>query len=447
MQDGGVNLRELVLEALLAVTRDREYSHIVIRNILDKYQYLDKQERSFFKRVCQGTLEHMIWIDYVLNQFSNVKVNKMKPLIRCILRSSVYELKYMDAVPVSATCNEAVKLAGKKGFHNLKGFVNGVLRTVSRNLNQITLPDRNQDILKYLSVTYSMPEWILQLWKEAYSWEQMEEVLQSFLADAPVSIRVNPLKTTREELKKELQKQQIEVWEHPQLPGVLYLKNYDSPGRIPAFSQGKFYIQDVSSMQVAIAANPRPGDYVLDVCAAPGGKSIHMAELLLEAQKRQGGDLQGIVEARDLTEYKVSLIQENIERCGLPNIRAVQADARILDKEQTGKADIVIADLPCSGLGVLGRKADIKYRITREDIRELCRLQRDILHTVQQYVRQGGILMYSTCTINPAENEENVSWFLREHPEFQLQTQQQILPGRDRNDGFFLAKLRKESKI
>ena len=444
MQDGGVNLRELVLEMLLAVTRDQEYSHIVIRNTLDKYQYLDKQERSFLKRVCQGTLEHMIWIDYVLNQFSNVKVNKMKPVIRCILRSSVYELKFMDAIPASATCNEAVKLAGKKGFRNLKGFVNGVLRNISRNLDKVVLPDKKQDILKYLSVVYSMPEWILELWKGSYDWEQIEEILQSFLMEAPVTIRVNPFKSTREELKRELKDQQIEAWEHEQLPGVLYLKNYDSLGRIPAFSKGKFYVQDVSSMQVALLAEPKPGDYVLDVCAAPGGKSIHMAELLLEAEKLEGSSFQGVVEARDLTEFKVSLIQENLERCELANVHAVQADARILDKDQIERADIVIADLPCSGLGVLGRKADIKYRMTREDIRELCRLQREILHTVQQYVKPGGKLMYSTCTINPAENEENVTWFLEEHSEFRLEMQQQILPGKGRNDGFFLAKLRKE---
>lgn len=444
MQDGGVNLRELVLEALLAVTRDKEYSHIVIRGTLDKYQYLDKQERSFFKRVCQGTLEHMIWIDYVLNQFSNVKVNKMKPQIRCILRSSVYELKYMDAIPASATCNEAVKLAQKKGFHNLKGFVNGVLRNISRNLNKIVLPDKTEDMLKYLSVTYSMPEWILELWKDSYSWDKIEEIVQSFLQDAPVSVRVNPFKTTRDDLKKELESLDIQVWEHEHLPGVLYLKNYDSLRRIPAFSQGKFYVQDISSMQAAILAEPCPGDYVLDVCAAPGGKSIHMAELLLEAEKQEGSISQGMVEARDLTEYKVSLIQENLERCGLPNIRAVQADARILDKKQVERADIVMADLPCSGLGVLGRKADIKYRITRKDIKELCRLQKEILHTIQQYVRPGGKLMYSTCTINPAENEDNVRWFMQEHSNFQLEMQQQILPGKGRNDGFFLARLRKE---
>lgn len=451
MQGNGVNLRELVLETLLAITRDQEYSHIAIRNTLEKYQYLEKQERSFIKRECQGTLEHMIWIDYVIDQFSKVKVNKMKPHIRCILRSSVYELKYMDAVPACATCNEAVKLAQKKGFHSLKGFVNGVLRNISRNLDQVSLPDPCKDYLNYLSVKYSMPEWILELWTETYSMEEIEQFLKVFLAKCPVSIRVNDQKTTREALKQELKAQGLKAWEEGELPGALYLEEYDFLGKIEAFREGKFYVQDVSSMQAGVWAVPKPGDFVLDVCAAPGGKSIHAAETLLKAEQElqasgQGVKTPGIVEARDLTEYKVSLIKENIMRCGLSNIRAVQADARILDHSLTEKADIVLADLPCSGLGVLGRKPDIKYKMTAESCQELCMLQRQILHTVQQYVKPGGILLYSTCTINPAENQENTAWFLQRHPAFQLERQEQILPGKGKNDGFFLAKMRKESK-
>lgn len=442
-----INLRELALGVLLAVTRDQEYSHIVIRGTLDKYQYLAKQERSFLKRLCEGTLEHMIWIDYVIEQFSKVKANKMKPVIRCILRMGVYELKYMDAIPASATCNEAVKLAQKKGFHNLKGFVNGVLRNISRNLGRIRFPDKKQEPLKYLSVTYSMPEWILKVWQKEYSMEQVEGILEAFLTKAPTAVRVNPLRTTTEDLKRELEAEQIQVVEHDTLSGVLYLDHYDSLARIPAFAEGKFYVQDVSSMQVALWADPKPGDYVLDVCAAPGGKSIHMAELMhTKAGQCQVSDMtvKGIVEARDLTEYKVSLIQENIERCGLSNIRAVQADARLLDETRIKKADIVIADLPCSGLGVLGKKADIKYKVTPETCQQLCALQREILHTIQQYVKPGGIMIYSTCTIHPAENKGNVSWFLQEHSGFQLERQQQIFPLKGKNDGFFLAKLRKE---
>ncbi len=453
-----VNLREMALEALLAVTRDHGYSHTVIRGMMDKYQYLGKHERSFFKRLCEGTLEHMIWIDYVIDQFSKIKVNKMKPQIRCILRIGVYELNFMDAIPPSATCNEAVKLARKRGFHNLSGFVNGVLRNISRNLGDVSLPDAKKDPVQYFSVKYSMPEWIIEMWREAYTQQQMEEFLEAFLTEPPTCVRVNPLKATKEELKRELAMEGVTVREDEDVEGALYLEGYDFLGRLASFQAGKFYVQDVSSMQVALWAQPKPGDYILDVCAAPGGKSIHLAQMLWQAQERQKnaqeiagpkiGSRQaavlGMVEARDLTEYKVSLIQENINSSGLANIRARQADARILDGTQVGKADIVVADLPCSGLGVLGRKADIKYRVTLEGCHELCGLQREILHTVQQYVKPQGILMYSTCTINRMENEGNVEWFLGGHPDFRLVGQQQILPVKGKNDGFFLAKLKKQ---
>lgn len=432
MMTNGVNVRELILEVLLEITKNGEYSHIAIKNTLDKYQYLEKQERSFLTRVCEGTLENMILIDYVINQFSKVKVNKMKPVIRCILRSSVYELKFMDSVPVSATCNEAVKLAQKKGFHNLKGFVNGVLRNISRNLEQISMPDEEREPEKWLSVKYSIPEWLIEKWQKQYDKTQLEEMFQAFLEKSATSIRVNTEKTTKEELIKELEAEQITVMENEEVPNALYIDGYDFLSGITAFQEGMFYVQDVSSMLVSLWAEPKEGAQVIDVCAAPGGKSIHMAELLHGT---------GMVEARDLTEYKVSLIEENIERCGLTNIRAKQADARVLEEDSVGKADIVIADLPCSGLGVIGKKPDIKYKMSEAKCAELAALQREILHTVQNYVKSGGVFMYSTCTINPQENEENVQWFLKEHADFELERQQQILPKKGKNDGFFLARM------
>lgn len=428
----GINVRELILDVLLEITKNGEYSHIAMKNTLDKYQYLEKQERSFLTRVCEGTLENMILIDYIINQFSKVKVNKMKPVIRCILRSSVYELKFMDSVPVSATCNEAVKLAQKKGFHNLKGFVNGVLRNISRNLEQISMPDETKESVKWLSVKYSIPEWLIKKWQKQYDKAQLEEMFQAFLEKSATSIRVNTEKTTKEALVKELEAENITVMDNEEVPNALYIDGYDFLSGITAFQEGKFYVQDLSSMLVSLWAQPKEGAQVIDVCAAPGGKSIHMAELLHGT---------GMVEARDLTEYKVSLIEENIERCGLKNIRAKQADARILEKDSMKTADIVIADLPCSGLGVIGKKPDIKYKMSEEKCAQLAALQREILHTVQNYVKSGGVFMYSTCTINPQENEENVQWFLKEHADFELERQQQILPKKGKNDGFFLARM------
>ncbi len=430
------NNREIILGILLEVAEHGAYSHIAIRNALEKYQFLEKQERSFITRVCQGTLERMITIDYMISQFSKVKLGKMHPTVRCILRSSVYELKYMDAIPAAATCNEAVKLAQKKGLGSLKGFVNGVLRNIARNLDSVALSGR-EDPWQYLSVAYSMPLWILELWAKSYSQEQIEGFLEAFLTKTPTSIRVNRMRAGKEELRQELAAEGIKAADAVGLPDALWIEGYDYLGKIPAFLDGKFYVQDLSSMQAALWAAPKEGDYVIDACAAPGGKSLHAAELMRGT---------GLVEARDLTPYKVSLIQENAKRCHMQNVRPMVADARVLDEGRIGKADIVIADLPCSGLGALGKRPDLKYKMTPEMCRELSLLQREILHTVQQYVKPGGTLVYSTCTINPAENEENVAWFLKLHPHFTLEKQEQILPGDMAGEGFFLAKLSSQPK-
>ena len=435
--------RELVLGILLEVTRDGEYSHIALRNVLNKYQYLDKKERAFITRVTEGTLEHMIEIDYIINQFSNTKVNKMKPVIRCILRSAVYQLKYMDSIPDSAVCNEAVKLAEKKGFRTLKGFVNGVLRNIARNLDSVTYPD--------LSVQYSMPEWILNQWLKEYDKETVEMMLKDFQAEKPTTIRVNLNQTTKEELTAALEKEGVHVENHPYLPYALWINGYDYLADLESFQSGAFYVQDISSMLVSHIAEPKEGDNVIDVCAAPGGKALHMAELLKGT---------GHVEARDLTDYKVNLIEENIMRSGVTNMSAVRWDATILDESKVETADVVIADLPCSGLGVLGKKTDLKYKTSEEIQKSLVQLQRDILKQVQQYVKPEGTLIYSTCTIHEGENMGNVRWFLENFPEFELVSIKdklceelkqdvigegcmQFLPGKHKSDGFFISKFRK----
>lgn len=442
--------RELILGILLEVTRDGQYSHIALSNVLSKYQYLDKKERAFITRVTEGTLEHMIEIDYIINQFSKVKVNKMKPVIRCIIRSAVYQLKYMDFVPDAAVCNEAVKLAEKKGFRTLKGFVNGVLRNIARNLDHITYPDKT-DYINFWSIKYSMPIWILEQWLACYDKETVEKMLGDFLKEKPTTIRCNLNIMSKEELKQSLEKEGVHVENHPYLPYALWISSYDYLADLESFREGAFYVQDISSMLVAHIADPEENDVVIDVCAAPGGKSLHIAELLHGS---------GHVEARDLTDYKVGLIQENIFRSGAQNIEAVKWDATVLDEASVEKADIVVADLPCSGLGVLGKKTDLKYKMTQDTQKELVLLQREILSKVQSYVKPDGTLIYSTCTIHAGENMENVHWFLKEYPQFELvpiadclcgelkeSVQEegclQLLPGIHKSDGFFIAKFRK----
>lgn len=430
----GVSTREIILDILLAVTRDGEYSHLALSGTLNKYQYLEKQERAFITKVTEGTLEQMIKIDYIINSFSNIRVSKMKPVIRCILRSAVYQICFLDGVPDSAACNEAVNLAGKRGFRNLKGFVNGVLRNIARKKEQIVYPDERKQPQEAVSVQYSLPLWLVEQWETEYGMDKTKAMAKALLEEKPTAVRINLNQITKEELIKQLKSEGVDVTESKELPYALFLSGYDYLNKLSGFQEGCFYVQDISSMKVAETAEPKEGDVVLDVCGAPGGKSIHIAQML------QGT---GQVITRDLTPMKVAKIEENIARCRVENMRAECADARVPDESLREKADIVIADLPCSGLGVIGRKKDIKYKMTLEKEQELVALQREILSVVPAYVKSGGTLIYSTCTIHKAENEENVQWLLENHRELHLESMQQIFPDETGNDGFFIAKLRK----
>jgi 16S rRNA (cytosine967-C5)-methyltransferase len=313
--------------------------------------------------------------------------------------------------------------------------VNGVLRNIVRNPELIVFPDREKDITAALSVEYSMPEWIVKQFLAAYGEEKTEEILQAFSKEYHLTVRTNVNRTTPEKLAGVLRAQGMDVNISEQLPYALEISGYDRLSAIPQFLDGDFYVQDISSMMVAEWANVKSGDTVIDVCAAPGGKSTHIAEMLKGT---------GHVTARDLTGEKVALIRENISRHGLSNMDAEVMDATVFDEKSEGTADVLICDLPCSGLGVLGKKTDIRYKMTPEKQEELVKLQRQILHTVCAYVRQGGTLLYSTCTIHRGENEANVEWFLKEHPEFELAEMQQLLPGEAGQDGFFLAKMKRK---
>lgn len=430
-----VSVRELVLDILIEVNEKDQYSHLVIRDVLNKYQYLEKQERAFLTRLAEGTIEHMLEMDYIINSFSKVRVCKMKPLIRNLLRMSVYQLKYMDSIPDAAVCNEAVKLAQKRGFGQLRGFVNGVLRNIARDMDKLAYPNAKLEPVAYLEVTYSVPAWMVEKWLADYGFEQTESICASFLEEKPITIRTNLTKCTPKELQDTLVAEGVTVHPVECLDYAFEIEGFDYLNLLKSFADGLFYVQDISSMMVAEAAAPQEGSFVIDVCAAPGGKASHLAEKLHGT---------GMVEARDLTEYKVSLIEENIKRHGLANMRALQKDATCYDADSKEKADVLICDLPCSGLGVMGKKTDIRYKMTAQKQAELVDLQRQILDTVYSYVKRGGTLVYSTCTIHKNENEGNVAWFLQEHPEFELVSQEQMLPGTMYHDGFFIAKLRRK---
>ena len=445
-----VNIREIILGILTEVIEEEQYIHIVLRNVLEKYQYLEKRDRAFISRVSEGTVEHMIQLDYIIEQFSRIRVQDMKPVIRNILRMSVYQMKYMDNVPDSAVCNEAVKLAQKKGFYTLKGFVNGVLRNTARGLLDVKYPDREAYPAQYLSVRYSVPLWMLDKWLDQFDFETVEKICASMERESRTCIRCNLSKASKEEIVEKLRQQNITVKENPYLDYALEISDYNYLQAIQAFKEGLFQVQDISSMLVAEVAAPKWGDYCIDVCAAPGGKSLHLSD------KLNGS---GYVEARDLTDYKVELMQENLERTKRINMVAVRQDATVFDGASVEKADILLADLPCSGLGVMGRKADIRYKMTEARQQELVKIQRKILDTVWSYVKVGGTLVYSTCTIGTEENQGNVKWFLENYP-FRLESIDpylcpqlhsettkagyiQLLPGVHGTDGFFIARFKR----
>jgi 16S rRNA (cytosine967-C5)-methyltransferase len=421
------NLREITLDVLYEVLEQDGYIHLVLGATLEKYQYLTKQQRAFITRLTQGTTERLLTIDGVLDQFvKKPKVAKMKPQIRTILRQGVYQILYMDSIPDAAVCNEAVKLAKKRGFGTLSGFVNGVLRNISRQKETISFTG--------WSMCYAMPQWIIDEWLRDYDRSQVEEMLIASLAEKKTCIRVNTARISPEELQQCLRQQGMTVEPVQGIPYGFYLSGYDYLKGIPEFARGLFYVQDFSSMMVAHVADLQSGDYVIDVCGAPGGKSLHAAELL------QGS---GMVEARDISDHKVFLMQENIKKSGLQNIRARKMDATVLDEASVDQADVVLCDAPCSGLGVIAGKPDIKYHMTKEKQQDLAALQQQILSVVCRYVKPGGTLLYSTCTVSRVENEDNVSRFLAEHPEFSLDKEEQILPAAGTRDGFFYARMKR----
>lgn len=457
-----VNIRQIVMDMLLEVTKQQEYSHVVIRQVQNKYNYLPSNEKAFMKRLFEGTLERMIELDYCINCYSKVKVNKMKPVIRTIMRMGAYQILYMDAVPDSAACNESVKLAQKKGFTNLKGFVNGVLRTIARNKEDIPYPSPDKNYNEYLSVKYSMPEWIVNLWIKQLGRERTKMVLEGLLKEHPVTIRFRTDDALKiEAVRKELERNGGSMSKHPYLNYAYLIEKTDDLTRLPGYDDGTFVIQDVSSMLAVEALGLKNNKKdnteelsIIDVCAAPGGKSMLTADLLKKYK------IAGKIISRDVSENKVMIMQDNFSRCRLNNVTAQVWDATQIDESLIESADIVIADVPCSGLGVIGKKRDIKYRMNPESIESIITLQEEILRIAVSYVKKGGILLFSTCTINSAENEEHAKWLQNElgmtpvpldsvipkmlHNDSAKEGHIQLLPGVHETDGFFISVFKKK---
>ena len=446
METAMLNIRALALELLIDIMEHSAYCDRALHHAFEKYP-LERQERSFLMRLVEGTVERCIELDYRIDCFAKVKVKKQKPVIRNILRLSVYQIFYMDQVPDATACNEAVKLMEKRKLHNLKGFVNGILSTMIRERENITFPKGIQGI----SVRYSTPEWLVKRLVKAYGEERTTSILAaSFEHPGMISVRCCTSRCQMEELQASLRRQNVRIKPGSLLPCAINISEYGTLQNLEAFQKGMFQVQDESSMLVGILAGIKSGDTVIDICSAPGGKAMHAADILNGT---------GRVIAADITSDKVALIRENCARLGYSNVELYVNDATVPKREWEGQADVLLADLPCSGLGVIRKKADIKYKTTPEDILTLADIQRSILRTAVSYVKPGGRLIYSTCTIAEEENEANVHFIEQELGLKAVSIEEllperlqgltgekgylQILPDMAGTDGFFIACFKK----
>lgn len=444
------DVREVAFDTLLYYEKNTK-AHVPVKDVLDKFSYLEKKDRSFLKRLIEGVMERRITIDFILNQFAKIPVNKQKPPVRVILRMGVYQIMYMDGVADFAAVNECVLLAKKRKLANLSGVINGILRNVSKNRDSIKWPDRKTDVIKYFSVIYSCPEWIVRRLVDEQGEENAETVLMNSVSTRPVTARVNLSKATVSDVLNTCFGSD----------GLCYAKQsfiktaitFDTPDNIselPAIKEGLVCVQDISSMLVCTLAGIKESDTVLDVCASPGGKSLNAADIAVK----------GRVISCDVSEKKLERIEENIARCGFNNIETRVMDATEHCKEFDEIADVIIADVPCSGLGVMGRKNDIKYNLQQGQIEDLAVLAREILSNVTRYLKCGGTLMFSTCTVSKCENVDNAE-FIESIPGFSAVSFYDELPdelkcesaksgymqlyGKDGlTDGFFIAKFRKQ---
>jgi len=420
------------------------WSDAVLGSVMDSHG-LDGRDRGLCTAICYGVMQNRILLDHSIAEYSSVKVNKLEPKVLDILRITAYQLMFMDRIPASAAVNEAVKLSKKLGYARASGLVNAVSRKLSAN-KQSLLEPKAKNVSERLSLKYSHPQALVDYFISILGVEECEKLLRCHNADVPAFLQVNTVKTSRESLLSRFAEKGIEADSHPYLPGCIILPSAGAVSALPGFAEGEFYVQDCAAFMALIAASPKAGERVLDVCSAPGGKSF-------AAYVLSGGEVDII--SCDLHENKLKRIRESAERLGIDSLSTIAADGRQFKEDFEAAFDLVIADVPCSGLGVIRKKPDIRYKNTA-DFDVLPSIQLDILKNVSRYVRPGGRLLYSTCTVREEENARVVEAFLSDNSDYAAEDfalpgvgesekgMLQLWPQRHGTDGFFIAKLRRK---
>lgn len=442
-------VRETALKVLYDVDKKGVYSNLALNSCFNEYG-LKGKDRAFVTNMVYGVLQMKLSIDWIIEEYSNIKLNKISPYILNILRMGIYQLKYMDRVPEFAACNESVSLAVKYGGRKSAGYVNGMLRTVIKKTDNLKFPGYCENSISYLSLEHSFPQELVKMWVDEYGREFTIELLKSLNSKPLFTIRANTLKTSAEELLKKLNEKGYQFVRGKYVEQALNIKNPEGILNTEEYAKGLFTVQDESSMLASLILDPHPSQTVADVCSAPGGKMTHIAQLM----QNRGRILSG-----DIYPDKVELLKQTAKRMGVDIGSYTTADACILNTSVEQKADRVLIDAPCSGLGIIRRKPEIKWRFdARKGLNEM---QFKILCSSSRYLKPGGIMVYSTCTINSAENTQTVEKFLSQNKDFVYDIKGidsiikkygiegngkgyiQLFPNIHNVDGFFIARLRK----
>lgn len=437
-----MNAREIAYKVLLDIEKNKNYSNMAINKHFKDVK-LSNQDRGLATEIIYGVIENKYYIDYMIDKLSKVKTNKMEIYVKTLLRMGIYQIMFLNSISDYAAVNETVNLAKKKNS-KVSGFINGILRNVIRQKETIGAIKVKDDI-DYLAIKYSYDKWMIRNWMIHFGREFTEELLEANSQRPSIYLRTNTLKITRDELIEKLEKQNIKASKVNVVDEAIKVANLKDIENNSLYKEGLFTVQDISSMLVGKVMNPNENSLVLDVCSAPGGKTTHMATLMNDT---------GQVVSRDIYEHKLKLIKASCKRLNLTNVDVEEYDAMKMDKDSIGKFDYVLADVPCSGLGIIRRKPEIKYK-EKEEFRDLPTIQKKILENASKYVKKGGTLIYSTCTIQDSENIDVINEFLQKNKNFELapinevkvdldnqeKGYMKIYPNVHEMDGFFISKL------
>ncbi|WP_294371048.1 16S rRNA (cytosine(967)-C(5))-methyltransferase RsmB [uncultured Clostridium sp.] len=437
-----MSCRKLAVKILNRVLNEGAYSNIILSKELNEVELNDK-DKALLTEIVYGVLRRKKTLDIIIANFvKDIKI--MDKNVLNILRVAIYQMNFLDKIPTYAACNEAVEEAKEISESDSK-LVNGILRSFTKNPDDINVPGNRIDEYAY---KFSFEPWMIRLLIKQYGENAAKKIMSGLNSVPKVSIRVNELNSDYDEVYEKLEEMEYEISEGVICPEAINIKGGKSIENNPLFKEGKITVQDESAMLVAPLLDLEEGMTVIDLCSAPGGKTTHAAEILGNTGK---------VLAFDLHESKIGLIKENCERLGITNVVACAGDATKLNADLVASSDRVLIDVPCSGLGIIRKKPEIKWNKKRNDLREIIPVQREIMDNAWQYLKQGGVMIYSTCTLNKEENEENIEWFLNTHKDCQVK---KIFVGKQDNliysregfltimpnenmDGFFIAKLEK----